>query len=234
MLSKKAARLFFLAGTALCSLVFVGLTADTFARIPAQTHAERITPAVQRGKDLWDHNNCMGCHTLLGEGAYYAPELTRVYRRRGPEFIRAMLRDPEAMYPNQRRMVNYHFTPAEIDDLVAFFQWIDGMDLNGFPAPPALNAVAAPGPRGLVATGDRPQVFNQLCVACHSLGGQGGAVGPALDRVGDRLNADYLERWLHDPQVVKPGTAMPKLPLSEPQIRELVAFLSHQRAEVRP
>jgi nitric oxide reductase subunit C len=52
----------------------------------------------------------MGCHTLLGEGAYYAPELTKVYERRGPAFIRAMLRDPEAMYPGQRKMQNYDFT----------------------------------------------------------------------------------------------------------------------------
>ena len=52
-------------------------------------------------------------------------------------------------------------------------------------------ATAAPGaPAGgsaVVPTTDRPQVFNQLCVACHALGGQGGAVGPALDRVGDRF-----------------------------------------------
>ena len=47
-------------------------------------------------------------------------------------------------------------------------------------------------------------------------------------------DAAYLERWLHDPQRVKPGTAMPRLPLSEPQVRELVAFLSQLRPEVRP
>lgn len=233
MLSKKAARAFFLIGTAVCSLAFVGLTVDSFRRIPAQTHAERITPAVIRGKNLWDQSNCMGCHTLLGEGGYYAPELTRVYRRRGPDFIRAMIRDPEAMYPGQRRMQNYHFSPAQIDDLVAFLQWIDGMDLNGFPAAPTLNAVAMPS-GAMAPTVDRPQVFNQLCVACHSLGGRGGAVGPALDRVGDRLTSDYLTRWLHNPQSIKPATAMPRLPLSEPQIRELVAFLSQLRSEVRP
>jgi nitric oxide reductase subunit C len=228
MLSKKAARAFFLVGTVVCSAAMVGLTIDSFRRIPAQTHADRITPAVARGKDLWDHNNCMGCHTLLGEGAYYAPELTRVYRRRGPEFIRAMLRDPAAMYPGQRQMQNYHFNPAQIDDLVAFLQWIDGMDLNGFPATPNLNIVAMPS--GAVApTGDRPQVFNQLCVACHALGGRGGAVGPALDRVGARLTADYLTRWLTDPRSIKPATLMPRLPLTEPQIRELVAFLSQLR-----
>ncbi len=233
MLSKKAARAFFLVGTALCSLVFVGLTVDTFRRIPAQTRADRLTPAAIRGKHLWDRNNCMGCHTLLGEGAYYAPELTRVYRRRGPDFIRAMLRDPEAMYPNQRRMQNYHFAPEQIEDLVAFLQWVDGMDLNGFPAAPALNAVAAPGSATVAPTVNRPQVFNQLCVACHALGGTGGAVGPALDRVGDRFDRAYLTRWLQNPQQVRPGTAMPRLPLTEAQVTELVAFLSQLRAEVR-
>ena len=234
MLTKSAARTFFLAGTVVCGVAFIGLTVDTFNRIPALTNAAAITPAVSRGKDLWDSSNCMGCHTLLGEGAYYAPELTQVYTRRGPDFIRAMLRDPEAMYPGQRRMVNYRFTAAQIEDLVAFLQWVDGMDLNGFPAAPTLNAVAAPSGAPVAVATNRPQVFNQLCVACHRLGGQGGVVGPALDGVGARLDAAYLDRWLHDPQGVKPGTAMPRLPLSEPQIRELVAFLSQLRPEVRP
>ena len=101
------------------------------------------------GKHLWERNNCMGCHTLLGEGAYYAPELTKVYERRGPEFIQAMLRDPQAMYPGQRRMVKYDFTDAEIAALVAFLQWIGEMDLNGFPAKPTLL------PCGRASPGDR-------------------------------------------------------------------------------
>lgn len=230
MLSKSAARAFFLGGTLLCSVAFVGLTVDSFARIPAQTNASAITPAVARGKDLWEASNCMGCHTLLGEGGYYAPELTRVIERRGPEFIRAMLRDPEKMYPGQRKMQKYHFTEAQIDDLVAFFEWIGKMDLKGFPPKPTLSPAAAPAAKAE----SRPQVFNQLCVACHSLGGRGGMVGPALDGVGDRRDAAYLGKWLHDPPSLKPGTAMPKLPLSDAQIDELVTFLSHQKAQVSP
>lgn len=228
MLTKSAARAFFLAGTAVCVAAFVALTVDTFRRIPAQTHADQITPAVHRGKDLWDSNNCMGCHTLLGEGGYYAPELTRVYERRGPDFIRAMLRNPEAMFPGQRRMVNYHFNAAQIEDLVAFLRWIGNVDTNGFPPRPTLGAFA-----NNDRIGPRPQIFSQLCVACHSLGGRGGAVGPALDTVGDRFNAAYLTRWLHDPPSVRPNTRMPRLPLSDTQIDELVAFLGHQRTEVR-
>ncbi|MBN8616038.1 MAG: c-type cytochrome [Deltaproteobacteria bacterium] len=234
MLSKSAARAFFVGGTALCSLAFIGLTVDTIGRIPAQTHEENLTPAVIRGKNLWDESNCMGCHTLLGEGAYYAPELTRVYERRGPEFIAAMLRDPAAMYPGARRMEQYDFTDEEIADLVAFLAWVNEMDLNGFPAPPTLASAAAPSASSTspVASGaGRPRVFEQMCVACHAIDGRGGSVGPALDGVADRVEPDFFERWLRDPAAVRPGTAMPRLPLSDAQLAELVAFLSQQHTE---
>ena len=234
MLSKSAARAFFLGGTGLCAGAFVLLTIDTISRVPAQTHEENLTPAVIRGKNLWDSNNCMGCHTLLGEGAYYAPELTRVYDRRGPEFIRAMLRDPAAMYPGQRRMQQYDFTDEEMDDLIAFFEWIGHIDTNGFPPAPTLASSAAPSATstGPVASiGGRPHVFDQMCVVCHAIDGRGGAVGPALDGVGDRRDPEYINTWLHDPSAVKQGTLMPRLPLTDEQITSLTTFLSTLRAE---
>lgn len=223
MLSKSAAKAFFLGGTGLCSAVFLGLTWDTFQRIPQQTNAAGITESVTRGKHLWESNNCMGCHTLFGEGAYYAPELTRVYERRGPTFISAMLKNPEAMFPGERKMTNYHFADTDIGDLVAFFQWAGTVDLNGFPAKPTLGA---PAQQQLGNRPAQPQVFAQLCIACHALGGVGGTVGPALDGVGSRRDAEYLARWLRDPPGVKPGTTMPKLPLTDAQVDEMVLFLT--------
>jgi nitric oxide reductase subunit C len=228
VLSKSAARAFFVSGTLLFSAVFVWLTIDTFRRIPAQTNSDALTESVARGKQIWEENNCMGCHTLLGEGAYYAPELTRVYQRRGPAFIAQMLKDPEAVYPGERRMVKYDLTETEIEDMIAFFEWIGRMDLNGFPPEPTIGLAAAT-PIG-VRGGERPEIFSQVCTACHALGGVGGAIGPALDGVGDRFDREYLMRWISDPQAVKPGTNMPKLDLSEEQRNEIVGFLSKQRA----
>lgn len=230
MLSKSAAKAFFLGGTALTSAVFLSLTWDTFQQIPARTNAAALTDSVKRGKHVWEDNNCMGCHTLFGEGAYYAPELTKVYERRGPVFMRALLKDPAAMYPGQRQMTNYHFTDEQIGDLIAFFEWAGKVDLNGFPAKPTLGApaqheVTPP------TTAQRPQVFSQLCMTCHALGGVGGTVGPKLDGVGTRLDAAYLERWLHDPLSVKPDSKMPKLPLDATQVSELVTFLSAQKTQ---
>jgi nitric oxide reductase subunit C len=130
-------------------------------------------------------------------------------------------------------MVQYQFTDAEIEALVAFLKWIGEMDLNGFPPRPTLLPVAAPASSSgdLVARIERPKVFSQLCIACHSLGGQGGVVGPALDDVGHRRDYQNLVTWLTDPQKVKPGTLMPKLPLSQADIVELASFLSQMKQD---
>jgi nitric oxide reductase subunit C len=238
MLSKSAARAFFVGGTVVCSVAFIGLTVDTFRQVPKLTNSENITPAVAHGKALFEEHNCMGCHTILGEGAYYAPELTKVYERRGEAFIRAMLKDPEGMYPGQRKMQRVDLTEKEMDDLVAFLKWIGEMNLQGFPPTPTLNPIAVPtaagGTPAVAGISNRPQVYNQLCIACHALGGQGGAVGPPLDMVGAKYDADYINKWLHDPKSVKADAKMPKLPMTDEQIDELTAFLSQLKAEVKP
>ncbi|MCB1196859.1 MAG: c-type cytochrome [Deltaproteobacteria bacterium] len=227
MLSKSAARTFFLVGTFVCFFAFILLTLDTVRRVPKQTNADQITDSVKLGKKLWEDNNCMGCHTLYGEGAYYAPELTKVYSRRGDAFIRAMLTDPESMYPGERKMVQYHFTDEELDALVNFFKYTDGVDLNGFPPEPDLNTNTVVDESGEVAAiGTRPKVFNQMCLACHALQGQGGAIGPSLDGVGSRMERKDIYNWLKDPISVKKDSMMPKLPLSDEDLTELSTFLS--------
>jgi nitric oxide reductase subunit C len=232
MLSKSQAKMFFLVGTFICTSAFLLLTLDTFKRIPAQTHEDKLNPSAIRGKHLFESNNCMGCHTIFGEGAYYAPELTKVYERRGESFIQAMLTDPQKMYPGQRKMVQYKFSEQDKLDLIAFFKWVGEVDLNGFPAKPTLGQSVVPGQQTqeaqatLVKRTNRPLIFNQMCIACHSLEGQGGQVGPALDGVGSRKNAEEIHAWLKNPLAVKPDSKMPQLPLSEADLTELTAFLS--------
>lgn len=222
MLSKSQAKAFFIIGTLGFSAIFIGLTIDTMRRIPAQTNSENLTPEVIRGKHLFDKSNCMGCHTILGEGAYYAPELTKVYDRRGEAFIKAMLKDPQAMYPGERKMTQYNFTEQEMDDLTQFLKWIGEMDLNGFPPEPDLKMSIQPSAMKGAA---QPKIFGQMCTACHAINGQGGVVGPALDDIGLLRDEAYLAKWLRDPMSLKADSKMPKLPLSEKDILELSKFL---------
>jgi nitric oxide reductase subunit C len=53
MLSKAAARAFFLTGTIGFSVVFLGLTLDTIRRVPTQTKEQNLTPQVVQDKRLW-------------------------------------------------------------------------------------------------------------------------------------------------------------------------------------
>lgn len=227
MLSKSQARLFYVVATVGFSGVFLVLTVDTLLAVPEQTNQTAMTEDVLRGRHIWDENNCMGCHTILGEGAYYAPELTRVVERRGETWIRTFLRDPEAMYPGRRRMINYGFTEDEITDVIAFLAWIGTIDANGFPFDPDLGApTIALTPETSAALEASPEVFGTVCQACHAVGGQGGNVGPALDGVALRYTAEELDAWLADPASVRPGTTMPNLNLQDDVRAALVDWLA--------
>ncbi len=141
MLSKKQAKIFFLGGTILFMLIFIGMSVHSLmVGIPKNTNDSEINDQVKLGKQLWDKNNCMGCHTIMGEGAYYAPELTRVYTRRGEAYIQAVLTAPEGWGFRGRKMVKYDFTEEEVAGLMAFLKWMDKTDLNGFPPEPSLPA----------------------------------------------------------------------------------------------
>ncbi len=239
MLSKSQARLFFIVFTAGFSLVFLGLTIDTIRAVPAQSNEDALTPQVVAGKDIWERNNCMGCHTLLGEGAYYAPELTKVYQRRGAAWIDLFLQDPARMFPGQRKMVKYDFSPEERQQVIAFFKWIGEINTNGFPAAPDLVATPAPNPtaqkpQGADKLANAPAMIKTVCIACHAIEGKGGNTGPTLDGIGSRYTAENLERWLADPQAVKPGTAMPNLGLSPQTRQELTHFLMQLTTEPTP
>jgi len=238
MLTKSAAKAFFLGGTALCSIAFVLLSLDTLAQFPERSNEEQMNESVVRGHMIWNKNNCMGCHTLLGEGAYYAPELTQVVNRRSDVWLAEFLKDPERMFPGRRKMVKYDFfdeaevgeaeAQQNLDDVIAFFHWVSKIDTNGFPAEPDM------APQMASATADiaddsvlskAPTYFNAVCIGCHAVEGQGGLVGPALDGVADRYEADYLRKWVSDPQAVKPGTTMPNLGLKEDDLEAILNFL---------
>lgn len=226
MLSKSQARLFFVVGTLCFSGVFLWLTIDTVLQVPAQTKSDQITPAVTAGKVVWEDNNCMGCHTIFGEGAYYAPELTKVYERRGAPWLRVFLKDPQAMFPGERKMTNYHLTEAQISDVIAFLQWAGKVDLNGFPKKPTLSTnTPLPTPSEVDAANAAPAVFTQICTACHAVGGKGGNVGPALDGVASRLDKTTLFSRVKNPKSVQADAKMPTLGLPDSDINSVVTYL---------
>jgi nitric oxide reductase subunit C len=131
--TKSMARNIFFGGAAFFFFLLVGLSFDTMQRLPKRDHRENLTPAVVRGKQIWETRNCIGCHTLLGEGAYFAAELGNVYDRRGPEFIKAWIKAQPTGIPGRRQMPQFHLTDPQLDDLVEFLKWTSEIDTNKWP-----------------------------------------------------------------------------------------------------
>ncbi len=124
--TKGMARNIYYGGSLFFILLFLGLTFNTSMRLPQRDHRENITPQVAEGKRLWEKHDCIGCHTLLGEGAYFAPELGNVYKRFGnsKEAIKAFIKSrPANGIPGRRSMPQFNMTDKELDDLAEFLKW---------------------------------------------------------------------------------------------------------------
>ena len=131
--TSQMARNIFYGGTVFFVLVFAALVLHTETKIPERSRAAEITPAVVRGKHIWETRNCIGCHTLLGEGAYFAPELGNVYTRRGPDFIKAWMQAQPTGAPGRRQMPQFHLNDEQLNDLVEFLKWTNGVNTENWP-----------------------------------------------------------------------------------------------------
>src|SRR5690606_31021260 len=155
-MNRRQARLFAIVSTLLCTVAFIGMTIDSHRQFPRLTNQSEMTAEVIRGKHVWHKYNCTNCHTLLGEGAYYAPDLTKIAAQRGREYLRAFMKDPSAFYDEQkyrRVMPRQGLTDQEIDEVVTFLTWISRIDTQGWPPRPILvSGSAIPGANLATAT----------------------------------------------------------------------------------
>ena len=134
--TKSMARNIFYGGSMFFFLLFLVLTFDTVMTLPKRDNREAITPVVAHGKLLWEENDCIGCHTLLGEGAYFAPELGNVYTRYGNslEAIKGfIISRPRDGIPGRRSMPQFNFTDEELDALAEFLKYSSEIDTAGWP-----------------------------------------------------------------------------------------------------
>jgi nitric oxide reductase subunit C len=134
--TKSMARNIFYGGAVFFFLLFVALTFDTTRALPNRDNRAAITPEVARGKLLWEENDCIGCHTLLGEGAYFAPELGNVYTRYGnsKEAIIGFIKSrPKDGIPGRRSMPQFNFTDDELNAIAEFLKYSSEIDTANWP-----------------------------------------------------------------------------------------------------
>ncbi|MHC4103325.1 MAG: c-type cytochrome [Planctomycetota bacterium] len=73
------------------------------------------------------------------------------------------------------------------------------------------------------------------CLQCHSIGGEGGDIGPELAFEGSRVNRNWLRQYLLKPETIRPISAarMPDLKLTEQEASLLSDFIQMSLIENR-
>jgi cytochrome c oxidase subunit 2 len=95
-------------------------------------------------------------------------------------------------------------------------------------------------PRRTPETAAERVFLSNICVSCHTIRGTmaAGTAGPDLTHVGSRAtigagvlpnDVARIRAWLADPQRYKPGSLMPRVPLSETDLDALAAYLGSLR-----
>lgn len=117
----------------------IGPEEPLFGKKLTEEEAEAL---VSKGKLTTQAKNCMECHTLLGNGAYYAPDLTKAWLDPwwGSKEVREQqmvefLMNPQDRLHNAlgRRMPNLGITEEEARATVAFLKWMSAINTLGFP-----------------------------------------------------------------------------------------------------
>ncbi|HEY7528885.1 MAG TPA: cytochrome c [Candidatus Deferrimicrobiaceae bacterium] len=233
-MTKKVAFWIFLLGTIASAVVFLWATWDTHRQVAVLSNVDKLSDRVVAGKRAFEKYNCNDCHTILGFGAYYGPDLTRVMQRIGEEGFRFRVKDPAKAFANSwRKMPDLHVSAAEIEDMIAFFHWVNEVNNNDWPPQDSKKRMSRGEQMMVASVGVSPgaAVFQTKgCMNCHSLHGTGGTFGPALDTVGRKLTAEQIEHYVKDPKSVNPKAQMPaQKELSERELDEVAKFLSSMK-----
>jgi len=142
VMTKSMARNIFYGGSLFFIIIFLGLSFHSVRYIQTtSTNAETLTASVAAGKHVWEKHACINCHTILGEGAYFAPEVGNVMARWGVQD------DPEAAFETlkgwmegqptgiegRRQMPQFNLSDEEIRNLSDFLIWTGTIDTQNWP-----------------------------------------------------------------------------------------------------
>ena len=198
-----------------------GLTQGTVQeryRMPGSEHQTQIVA----GRRKVNYYNCVGCHIVEDRGGYirrfypgdeinFAPPILNGEGFKvQPEWLFAFLQGPTPIRPWLKiRMPTFHFTNGEDDTIVNYFTALSDVNVlytfidTNLIAPAELAA-------GVKLT--TKDYFN--CFSCHQQGdkkpeGPPSGWAPDLALAHQRLNPDWILKWIANPSALQPGTKMP-------------------------
>ncbi len=162
--------------------------------------AEFLPDDPLKGRKTFVQKGCVVCHSVYGSGGIIGPDLALVSRGRSFLELVGLLwnHTPKMMEIFQKKGKKWpQLSPEEMTNIFAYLY-----SLNYFE------------PTGNYIVGEK--LFSEKrCAFCHSVGGKGGEIGPALDKYARDASAIALGSalWNHSPAILQKlketGTPIP-------------------------
>ena len=197
--------------------------ADILAFLYQASNVERAGDP-SAGQRVFNDKGCVRCHSVGGTGGKTAPDLSGIAAAGDTTaWTRAMLNHAGSMVgPITSTLGQWpQFSGSEMNDLIAYVS-------HSAPQPTtSVSPIPGNAERGWA-------VFQDRCMQCHSVRGQGGALGPELGPERDLplTTAQFASvMWNHAPAMLKQGL---ESGISAPQLHgnemaDLLTFLASLR-----
>ena len=205
-------------------------TADNAAAQRYYARAEELRLTNTR-VDAEIHNLGVEEANLAVEVKKFGPSLKEIKLKDVKEWIPEWIKNPHEFRPGSKMPV-FRLLDEEVRQISAYL-WQNALDGELVQHPPG--------------DSERGQELFETrgCLGCHSIGEgasrMGGEFAANLSRVGEKMNYDYMVRWIHDPAEVtpdpdvpdamRPRPVMPSLRLTPQESRDIATYLSEQRTD---
>lgn len=174
--------------------------------------------------------NCLSCHSILGVGNDFAPDLSIEGSKVQEQWLREFLKKPDIIRPilkqmplfkldYKRQMIQGNLTYIEIETIVQYFKNVLVSDDIPKKIPENGLELAEQIKRGNKIYTDKG------CIGCHQIAENGGVVGPNLTNVGSRLTEGYIFKHLENPQALIPNIIEPNYKFSKDERINLTQYL---------
>jgi ubiquinol-cytochrome c reductase cytochrome b subunit len=187
-----------------------GFAALTWAGMdrPMTNPSEEADPQIASGRRLYDQMSCAYCHKIGGKGGAVGPALDKGAGNETEAWLTKHFADPQSVTPGST-MPKMNLLDDEVKVLVAYMKSLHAEE-------PFTKAA--------------PKLFADHCASCHKLGKVGEEGGPDLSFIGTARDKAFIKKYMEDPSVTKPDSAMPafKGQLTDVELEDLARYLSAQ------
>lgn len=179
---------------------------------------------------------CLNCHMINGKGEEFAPDLSIEGSKVQEQWLRQFLKQPDIIRPmlqqmplfnldHDQTMIQGNLSYSEIETIIQYFNHV--LVSNEIPENIPDNGLSFQEQKEAGKT----LYFDKGCQACHQIGIEGGAVGPNLSNVGNRLTEGYIFKHLENPRTFIPDIVEPNYGFSEDERINLTRYLMSLKNE---